>query len=294
MWIFGYGSLIWKVDFPYKERMVGYIKGYQRRFWQASIDHRGTPEYPGRVVTLVPSDDPDAQVWGVAYEIGPDDQDLVNAKLGEREKRYKKLPAVPFYSREMPLLPKEVMVYVGPTDGPLFLGSAPIEEIAARIMNARGPSGENIDYLLQLHEFMKSECPEAPDEHLALIVEAEKVWGVAYLVSQEVLDDVIQHLDHREKGGYEKVKVTFYPEADGMPFTVDMYHGLPTNPFYIGPESIDSTATRIAKSVGPSGKNTDYLCNLVHALNELTSEGCESYLRSLYQAVKNHESMCRE
>ena len=120
------------------------------------------------------------------------------------------------------------------------------------------------------------------------------MWGVVYRVSHEVLDDVIQHLDHREKGGYEKVKVTFYPEGDGKSFMVDMYHGLPTNPFYIGPESIDSTAIRIAKSVGPSGKNTDYLCNLVHALDELSSERCEPYLTSLHQAVKNYESMHKE
>ena len=111
----------------------------------------------------------------MAYEIGPDDQDLVNEKLGEREKRYKKLTAIPFYPREMPLIPKYVTVYMGPLDGPLLLGSAPIEEMAACIMNAKGPSGKNIDYLLQLHKFMKSECPEAPDEHLALIVEAVQI-----------------------------------------------------------------------------------------------------------------------
>src|SRR5574337_1265397 len=69
VWLFGYGSLIYKVDFPYIERRPASIRHWARRFWQGSHDHRGTPQAPGRVVTLVP--EPDAVCVGMAYLIEP-------------------------------------------------------------------------------------------------------------------------------------------------------------------------------------------------------------------------------
>jgi glutathione-specific gamma-glutamylcyclotransferase len=75
LWIFGYGSLIWRPDFDYLERRRTRLHGWQRRFWQGSHDHRGIPERPGRVVTLVRAHD--GYCDGMAYRVERDTAERV-------------------------------------------------------------------------------------------------------------------------------------------------------------------------------------------------------------------------
>jgi cation transport protein ChaC len=79
VWVFGYGSLVWRPDFPFAESRIATIEGWERRFWQGSTDHRGVPDAPGRVVTLVEA--PGAVCWGRAYLIGASSRDEVTQML---------------------------------------------------------------------------------------------------------------------------------------------------------------------------------------------------------------------
>jgi cation transport regulator ChaC len=154
-WVFGYGSLIYKVDFPFLQRETARITGWKRRFWQGSHDHRGTPEAPGRVVTLVPARGVICK--GIAYLVEP----RVFEHLDHREKNgYQR------HDIEIVLDGLETAVpgllYVASPENPAFLGPAPIEELADHIASARGPSGSNRDYLLQLADALRTLEDEDP------------------------------------------------------------------------------------------------------------------------------------
>ena len=89
LWVFGYGSIVWKVGFAYTERKICCARGWRRRFYQGSTDHRGTTAFPGRTVTLErcdPVEDPPC--WGAAYRVAPEDVEATLANLEVREKQY--------------------------------------------------------------------------------------------------------------------------------------------------------------------------------------------------------------
>ena len=150
IWIFAYGSLIFRPSFAYLERRAAFLPGFARRFWQGSPDHRGVPGAPGRVVTLVPA--PDETCGGVAYRIDPDGAEVILAALDERE------------SAGFDRLPREVLdapggapfatalVYVASATNPHFLGPLHERDIAAWVAKSHGPSGANTDYVLRLHD----------------------------------------------------------------------------------------------------------------------------------------------
>lgn len=142
VWLFAYGSLIFKPDFEFIESRRAFIRGWSRRFWQGSHDHRGTPLAPGRVVTLIAAED---QVCdGIAYLITPAAFD----HLDYREKNG--------YLRVMTELcfddgcTASGLVYIADADNAAFLGPASEEVIAKQIAHASGPSGSNRAYLLEL------------------------------------------------------------------------------------------------------------------------------------------------
>ena len=83
LWVFGYGSLLWKTGFAPVESRRAVLHGYHRSFCMLSIHHRGTEEDPGLVLAL--DTQAGGQCTGVAFEVAADEEDTVLAYLRERE-----------------------------------------------------------------------------------------------------------------------------------------------------------------------------------------------------------------
>ena len=146
VWIFGYGSLIWNPDIPYLDWKPATLSGFVRKFWQGSHDHRGTPENPGRVVTLIPCEK--GYCHGIAYLVSLSTVKSVFEKLDHREKNgYSKTKVFLNFTDKTN---EEAITYIAKSINPAFLGPAPDSSIAKQIAVSSGPSGNNSAYLFKL------------------------------------------------------------------------------------------------------------------------------------------------
>ncbi|KAG5479109.1 hypothetical protein LSCM1_02959 [Leishmania martiniquensis] len=175
--IFGYGSILWKQNFEFDAEYEAYIKGYKRVFYQGSCDHRGVPGQPGRVVTLLPSEDKEARVYGKAYQLPavPEKLNTIFQALDVREKAgYERLLVTLYDPRsslaaggkdhQLSLAEKGVdtrgkavvcLCYSATEDNADYLGPATMEAMARQILNSTGPSGPNKEYLYRLDRSLR-------------------------------------------------------------------------------------------------------------------------------------------
>lgn len=152
LWIFGYGSLVWRPSFEHVLARPAVVQGWTRRFWQWSTDHRGVPGAPGRVATVVES--AGESCGGRAYAVAAEHQDQVLAALDHREKQGYDRRVVSLGFDEGP--DQRALMYVATPHNPSFAGDTPLAELAAIIRARHGPSGANLDYLLQLADALRA------------------------------------------------------------------------------------------------------------------------------------------
>jgi len=109
---------------------------------------------------------------------------------------------------------------------------------------------------------------------------------MAYLIAASQVATVLEHLDFREKNGYERfdAPITF-PASEAPEVTALVYVATPDNFAHLGPASDEAIAEQIAASVGPSGSNREYLLELHKALGDLGAN--DTHISRLVDLVQN-------
>ena len=150
-WVFAYGSLIWNPGFEYLEARIARLDGYQRRFGLTSRHYRGTADFPGLVLGLDWA--PGHSCTGVALRVCPTKDLSVREYLAERE-----LVSYAYFETLYPVVllddgpgqnePRDAICYVLDRSHTQYAGDMDADEQARIIAKAVGPSGPNVDYLM--------------------------------------------------------------------------------------------------------------------------------------------------
>lgn len=142
--------------------------------------------------------------------------------------------------------------------------------------------------LIHHEEADYSHPSEIVSSHDGSLASHDTVWGVCYEIAPEKVQETLDYLDYREKGGYTRASIDVYSNPnDSVPALTDvlLYTATTENGNYLGPAPMVDIATQIVRSFGPSGPNTEYLYQLHHTLE---THGIEDHhIKELYGLVSS-------
>lgn len=175
LFVFAYGSLIFRPSRFFRERRPARVVGVRRAFRQASPDHRGTPSFPGRVVTLLREEG--ASCGGAVFTVADADVEAALIELDDRESGgYDRAEVSAHVAGEIE--PIRAVTWIASPHNENHLPPASVEEVASVVRRARGKSGPNIEYVRRLAIALRElgvHDPEVIALEAALAVEAPVV-----------------------------------------------------------------------------------------------------------------------
>jgi cation transport protein ChaC len=144
LWLFGYGSLMWKPELDFIEQRLATVRGWHRRFCLWQWRFRGSRAKPGLMLAL----DRGGACAGLAFRIaGPD----LRAKLAETWRR--EIGGDGYRPRWVTAAtehgPVTALAFVINRDSSRYAGRLSDETVAAHIASACGETGPNAEYLLE-------------------------------------------------------------------------------------------------------------------------------------------------
>jgi cation transport protein ChaC len=172
LWVFAYGSLIWKPEFEYSAFVRAVAHGWHRSFCMEMWSWRGTLEQPGLMMAL----DRGGSCHGIAYRLPDEDHEVLIARLVRREISDKEdLAMARWIDVEADTGRIQALVFWAGPKGPGIALKLPLEDVARRIARACGYAGSNAAYLYNTVKKL--------DEHG---IRDRNLWQLQELVAAEI------------------------------------------------------------------------------------------------------------
>jgi glutathione-specific gamma-glutamylcyclotransferase len=146
LWVFGYGSLMWRPGFEYIEKVPARLIGEHRALCVYSFDHRGTPEKPGLVLGL----DRGGACRGIAFRVAAELREVTIDYLRAREQTthvYREVMRSVWLNTGSQQR-VSALTYVADRSHVQYAGRLPLGEQLRIVRQGHGRSGNNRDYVL--------------------------------------------------------------------------------------------------------------------------------------------------